>query len=126
VTVNAWARHYQSAWEERAGNPRFPLWLRVASLAYGSHGANGHAVFRPGEVAVALSTVDTTTGVITRPDRRAVGRAIETAVAYGWLASGSGTTCLVVPPRAISGGLGDVRTACPVHDRKRAKLSAVA
>ncbi len=54
----AWAKHYQRAWQEKAGNPRFPLWLRVACLAYGHHLGNGHANFGPSEVRLALSTVD--------------------------------------------------------------------
>jgi hypothetical protein len=119
--INRWAKHYQSVWEERAGNPRFPLWLRVAALAYGQHKANGHAVFRPGEVATILSTVDPDTGVILKPDRRDIGVAVGVAVDYGWLSPGSGTTCLVVPAHAVTGGIGSPHAECPVHERKRAR-----
>jgi hypothetical protein len=116
--VKTWAKHYQSSWQERAANPRLPLWLRVAALAYGNHRANGHAVFRAGEVALAVSTVDTATGEINTPDRRDVHDAVRVAVEYGWLAQGSGTTCLVVPAHAVSGGLGNAEAACPVHEKR--------
>jgi hypothetical protein len=116
---NPWAQHYQSVWQERAGNPRFPLWLRVAALAYGKHKANGHANFRQGEVATILRTVDVATGVITDPDRQHVHRAIRVAVEYGWLAPGSRTTCLVVPAHAVGGGEGNAFAPCPVHERPK-------
>lgn len=95
------------------------MWLRVASLAYGKHRANGHANFRPGEVAVILSSIDTTTGEITKPSRQSVGRAIRVAVEYGWLAAGSSSCCLVVPGHAVQGGLGSPHETCKVHNRKR-------
>lgn len=121
--MKVWAKHYQSTWQERAGNPRLPLWLRVAALAYGNHKANGHANFRPGEVALAVSTVNPETGEITTPDRRDVGDAVRVAVEYGWLAQGSGTTCLVVPAHAVSGGIGNAQAACPVHEKRAATRS---
>jgi hypothetical protein len=118
--VKVWAKHYQSSWQERAANPRLPLWLRVSALAYGNHKANGHANYRPGEVALVLSTVDPATGVITTPDRRDVHAAVRLAVSNGWLAQGSGTTCLVVPAHAVSGGVGNAQALCPVHEKQRA------
>lgn len=108
-----WSRHYQHAWEERSGNPALPKWLRVAALAYGKHAANGHAVFGAGDVALVLGDVDRATGAIT-PDRN-VKRAIDTAVQYGWLASGSKSRCLIVPSHAVSGGLGNEHATCPQH-----------
>ena len=120
--MHTWARHYQHAWEERSGNPRFPMWLRVASLALGKHKANGHAVFRPGEIALALTTVDLDTGELHQPDRRGVRRAITTAIDYGFLSTGSRSTCLVVPRHAVEGGWGgEASTPCPVHDKKATK-----
>lgn len=118
--MKVWAKHYQSGWQERAANPRLPLWLRVAALAYGNHRANGHANFRPGEVALALSTIDVRTGEICTPDRQAVYRAVRVATDYGWLAQDSRTTCLVVPAHAVGGGLGSAEAPCPVHQRVRA------
>jgi hypothetical protein len=29
---NTWAKHYQSVWEERAADPAYPIWCRVAWL----------------------------------------------------------------------------------------------
>jgi hypothetical protein len=118
---NPWAKHYQQEWQARAGNPRLPLWLRVASLAYGTHLGNGHANFHPGEIAVALTTVDTTTGLMHSPKRQDINRAIKAAVSHDWLAERSGSTCLVVPGHAISGGLGNPAAPCPVHENEAAK-----
>jgi stage V sporulation protein SpoVS len=116
--INSWARHYQRPWQERAGNPRLPLWLRVAALTYGSHKANGHANYRPGEVAVALATVDAATGEIRQPTRQDVNRAVKIAIGHGWLAPASGSTCLVVPGHMVAGGLGNAAEPCPVHEKK--------
>lgn len=108
-----WAKHYQHAWAERSGDPNLPDWLRVAALAYGKHSANGHASFAPGDLALVLGTIDRETGEL-RPSRN-VSRAIQTAVRYGWLATGSRTRCLVVPAFAVSGGLGSEYAKCQVH-----------
>jgi hypothetical protein len=108
-----WAKHYQHAWEERSGDPNLPDWLRVASLAYGKHSANGHALFGPGDLALVLGRVDPTTGEITANDN--VSRAIRTAVRHGWLARGSKARCLIVPAFAVDGGLGNAYAPCPVH-----------
>jgi hypothetical protein len=123
---NGWARHYQAAWHERSGDPRFPLWLRVSALAYGSHRANGHAMFKAGQVALVLAKVDETTGEILVPRKQHVHRAIETAIEYGFLEKGSGTRCLVVPGHAIVGGLGDPAEPCPQHRRQGQRNRSVA
>jgi hypothetical protein len=115
---NGWARHYQSAWHERSGDPRLPLWLRVSALAYGSHGANGHAMYKSGQVGLVLSKVDETTGEILTPCKQSVHRAIETAIEYGFLEKGSGSLCLVVPGHANVGGLGRADEPCPQHRRR--------
>jgi hypothetical protein len=115
--TNPWTRHYQGPWEERAGNPRLPDWLRVASLAYGKHGANGHALFGPGEVALVLGEVDFKTGEI-RTNQN-VSRAIKTAVVHGWLAKGSKARCLIVPAHSIEGGMGSPWKSCPQHGSNR-------
>lgn len=104
-----WARHYQTIWLERAGDARLPHWLRVAALAYGSHAANGHAPFAPGQIGIVL-------GDPGLPLHRGnVQRAIRVAVKYGWLSPNSGSRCLVVPAHAIEGGVGSRFHACHHH-----------
>lgn len=116
-----WARHYQDEWHNRAGDPRLPHWLRVTALAYGSHQENGHAPFKRGEIALILGSVDATTGEI-RPYAN-VGRAIQVAIEYGWLAEGSYWRCLIVPAHvAKKGNLGRAK-ACPIHIKRSAKPS---
>jgi hypothetical protein len=115
---NPWTRHYQCVWHERAGDARLPAWLRVAALAYGSHAANGHAQFKPGQVGLVLGSVDVVTGEVRPMDKGSVQRAIRTAIAYGWLGSQSGARCLVVPGHAVTGGLGgNPDDECPQHKR---------
>lgn len=112
-----WARHYQDDWHRKAGDPRLPYWLRVTALAYGSHGYNGHAVFKRGEIALVLATVNTETGEVVPFEN--VGRAIRDAVEYGWLAAESFWGCLVVPAHAIKKGTHGWRSECPVHVKRR-------
>lgn len=114
-----WARHYQDEWGRKAGDPRMPYWLRVAALAYGSHGYNGHAVFKRGEIALVLATVDQETGEI-HPFEN-VGRAIRDAVEYGWLAPESFWGCLVVPAHAIRKGAHGRKSECSVHVRRQTR-----
>lgn len=116
---NAWARHYQSIWHERAGDRTLPAWLRVACLAFGAHAANGHANFGAGQIGLVLGSVDQATGEIRPMDKHNVQRAITKAVQFGWLAESSGARCLVVPGHAITGGLGRADAACPQHRRRR-------
>lgn len=106
-TQRPWARHFQDQWQERAGDPRFPYWLRVAALAYGSHLDNGHARFKRGEIALIL-------GAPGQPYAN-VRRAIEAAVEYGWLADGSYWACLIVPAHAVKKGPWVTPKPCPVH-----------
>lgn len=115
-TRNPWGRHYQTVWEERAGDPRMPLWFRVIALAYGKHRANGHAMFKAGQVGLVLGRADPVTGELVPLDRGNVSRAIRTAVEYGLLDKSSGSRCLVVPGHAIEGGLGSPFEPCPQHD----------
>jgi|BarGraNGADG00212_1021973.scaffolds.fasta_scaffold06480_6 hypothetical protein len=110
-----WAIHSQRGWEEYAGNPRLPLWLRVTSLAFGKHRSNGHAEFRIGEVALVLSRVNITSGEITVPDRQAVQRAINKAIEYEFLIAGSGARCLIVPGGMIRQGPGNANEPCAWH-----------
>lgn len=117
--MSSWARHYQHVWEERAGDPRLPLWLRVAALAYGRHDSNGHAPFKRGQVALILGRPPDDTGGPHPLDRREVWRAIDRAVMFEWLAEGSNARCLVVPAHAVKKGrLGEREKPCPIHNRE--------
>ena len=107
----SWSRHYQDVWEERAGDPRLPKWMRVAALAYGMHRANGHACFPPGAIALVLGKPNGG-DVVKEPN---VGRIIKRAVEYGFLGEGSTSRCLIVPAHAIEGGLGSQHAICPMH-----------
>ena len=119
---NRWAKHYQSAWNERAQDERLPDWLRIASLAFARHAANGHARFAPGEIAQVLERVDKQTGALRRPHKANIQRAIRHAVDRDFLAAGSSSLCLVVPPHAVEGGLGgSANTRCPHHDKRSAR-----
>jgi hypothetical protein len=110
----SWSRHYQEPWAEDALNSTYPMPLRVAFLAFGRHRANGHAVFRQGEVANILGHFDGQ-GTWLPADRRTVHRAIRTAIGYGLLAEGSKALCLVVPSHRIAGGMGSADTPCKRH-----------
>lgn len=117
--ANPWSRHYQSVWHERTADKRLPLWLRTACLAYGAHRANGHARFKPGEIAMIFGTVDPETGEIKSQDKANIQRAIRSAIGAGWLAPTSSTLCLVVPAHAITGGLGYEQEKCTLQHRQR-------
>jgi hypothetical protein len=113
-----WSRHAQGPWHNDALTPRFPLPLRVAFLAYGTHHANGHAKFKQGEIAKVLARLDEA-GHPVPADRRTVYRAIQQAIEYGLLAEGSKALCLVVPSHRIAGGMGDEKAPCERHPRRR-------
>lgn len=112
-----WSRHTQESWGSRVGDRRLPYWLRVSAAAYGSHGTNGHARFKRGELALLLGTVNPQTGEIRRYP--SVARAVADAVEYGWLEEGSFWGCLIVPGHAIKKGNWWDNRDCPTH-RKRA------
>lgn len=116
-----WARHYQHAWHERTADDRLPLWLRVTFLAFGSHRANGHARFKPGEIAEVFGRLNPDTGEIVPEDKHNIQRAIRNAVSRGWLAEGSGSLCLIVPAHHIVGGPGYESEKCPLHTRRTRK-----
>ncbi|MDR6862158.1 hypothetical protein J2X64_000539 [Phycicoccus sp. 3266] len=118
-----WARHYQDDWQARAGDRRLPYWLRVAAAAYGAHGENGHAVFKRGQLALILATVDHDTGEV-QPYGH-VGRAIADAVEFGWLEDGSYWGCLIVPAHSIRrGDLMRRPNPCPLAPRHARFASA--
>lgn len=116
-----WARHYQSAWDNRAANTGLPLWTRVVCLAYGRHEANGHANFQRGDLSWILGKPSKSGGDFQRRDRHTIRDAIAVAVKYGFLAKESCSVCLVVPPHAIEGPLGDPHKPCAVHESKKAQ-----
>lgn len=119
-----WSAHAQGPWRDDAANPRFPMPLRVAFLAYSQHRANGHAKFRQREVARVLGrTID---GDFVEADRRTVSRAIRQAVDYGLLAEGSKALCLIVPGHRVQGGQGEADDECPRHPDRVKRLRKVA
>lgn len=110
---NYFGMHYQAVWRERAAsraaNPAMPLWIRVASLAFGCHRRNGHANFQPGEIAEILGTPGAPLSAAS------VSNAIKLAKNAGWIADESNAKCLVVPPHAIVGGPGEATARCLIH-----------
>jgi len=110
-----WAGHLQGEWEARASNSALPLWLRVVSLAYGMHALNGHASYGPGDLGLALSTLDPETGEIQGPSRQTVHHAVKRAVEHGWLDPSSTGRCLVVPGNLLHSGPPQRARACIVH-----------
>lgn len=119
---NPWTKHRQSFWQEKAGSPNLPLWLRVVALAYGVHRRNGHAPFKGGEIALATAAVDLQSGEIRQPDKTQVSRAIRTAIEYRFLSPESNGRCLVVPPYAITGGmLGRPAERCRWHSESTSR-----
>lgn len=109
-----WARHSQPVYLRRAHDERYDYWLRVAFLALGTHGVNGHAMFGRGDVAVLLG----------RPGRphRNVKRAIDQAVAMEWLIEGSYWGCLIVPPEAVKSGELREFPPCPRCERRKKRM----
>lgn len=115
-----WAIHYQQAWKDDAANPRFPMPLRIAFLAYGNHRANGHANFRKEEIAKNLGRFDEQ-GTFVPADRRTVHRAIQRAIEWGLLDKGSRALCLIVPAHKTTGGLGSPEDPCKRHSTTKCR-----
>lgn len=111
-----WSAHCQEAWTTDALNPKFPGALRVAFAAYGRHAANGHAYFRPSELAKML--VRQIDGEYVVPDRSTVWRYIRQAVDCGLLAPESKALCLVVPNHRVQGGRGAFDAPCKRHPKR--------
>lgn len=117
---NTWAKHFQSVWEERAADPAYPLWCRVAWLAYARHKANGHANFQRGQLGAILGSSGKDGFKPLDPNN--LQRAIRKAKKSGLLDISSCAECLVVPTHAIEGGWGGRRDSpCNVHVRKAAQ-----
>jgi hypothetical protein len=113
---NPYAMHYQSVWGERAADPSLPLWIRLASLAFASHRANGHANFDLRELSLILGKPGED-GAWEYVDKSAISRAIAAAKKAGWIAEESNAKCLVVPYHAITGGMGNPNEKCSVHGK---------
>ncbi|MGE2692219.1 hypothetical protein [Mycolicibacterium pulveris] len=115
-TGKVWTRHYQIEWEARLTNPAFkdkgPVWMKLVCLAYARHHANGHATFKPGELASILGV-----------PRQRVTEGIAVAVSYGFLSDESCSRCLVVPSHAIQGPQGNVYEPCMVNHKKRSRVT---
>ncbi len=111
---NPFSFHYQGVWLGRAANPDLPNWLRLASLAFAKHKANGHANFGAGEIAKLLGK-RTPDGQRKPLSDSAVSNAIRRAKELGFIAYESHARCLVVPPHAVTGGLGSSYQLCRIH-----------
>lgn len=123
---NPWTRHRQSFWQEKAGSPSLPLWLRVTALAYGGHRRNGHAPFKVGEIALGTAVVDDSTSEIKQAGPQQISRAIRTAVEYKFLHRDSCARCLVVPPWGIEGGMvGATDESCSYHSEVTKRLRVI-
>lgn len=118
IPIKPWTMHYMDVWQERAGNPSLPCWVRVVSLAYGGMERNGHCPLAPGDIEFTLSVVDKVTGTLTPADPSNVNRAIRFAVEQGFLGEGSNRRCLVVPRYVAEGGVrGHEHASCTRHSR---------
>lgn len=119
-----WTKHAQIVWENRGADTRLPLWMRVACLAYGNHEANLHACYKRGDLQMILGTPATDTSPSRKALRQHVHSAIQTAVEYGWLASGSCARCLVVPAHAVEGPRpGNPLKRCPIHQPQQSRAA---
>lgn len=118
IPTKPWTAHYMDVWQSRSGDPRLPMWLRIASLAYGGMERNGHCPLAPGDIEVVLATVDPETGAVYEPRPDNVNRAIKTAIEYGFIGEGSHRQCLIVPPYMADGGVrGHAHATCKRHGR---------
>jgi len=120
ATRNTWAKHFQSVWAERAADPAYPLWCRVAWLAFARHKADGHANFQRGQLGEIFGGFGK--DGFKPLDLNNLQRAIRDAKKAGLLDGSSCAECLVVPAHAIQGGWGgSPDSPCPVHVRKVAQ-----
>ena len=85
----------------------------------------GSRSHKGGDIAAVLAVTDDTTGELVLATPEKVRRAIDSAVAYGWLAAGSNSSCLIVPGHAVAFNIGNPHVPCTVdhsaarrrHDR---------
>jgi hypothetical protein len=119
---NPFAMHRQSFWEEQAATLPL-LWQRLGAIAFATHKRNGHANFKPGELAMMLGKPGSSGWESLSPSQ--ISNLIASAKKAGWLASESNSRCLVVPHHAITGGLGNEGERCAVHHGKRRRGNGV-
>ena len=112
-----WSKHYREFWEKQAltTNPSIPLAVRVFSLAYGRHKANGHTPFGAGDLRRTL--VKSRAAVNARPilySHKAIAQAVRLAATLGYLDAQSSVRCLIVPQGEIQYLQGDLVEICAV------------
>lgn len=108
-----WVMGNQETFKDLATSDALPRWLRATYAAYGHLGGNGHATFRPSELAALLG--DHTKGVSVPTERQRVREAIDGAIDRGLLEEGSKALCLIVPRAAIAYGAGNPNAPCKRH-----------
>jgi hypothetical protein len=102
--------HLHSYWQDRAGDDKLPIWLRLAAIAYASHHKNGHATFyMSGE-----STLPKTLG----RDKRVIQNELKKAIDRGFLAEQSNINCLVLPDGIFGGAEGHKFADCKLHPNR--------
>jgi hypothetical protein len=111
---NPFGMHRQAVWLERSADSMLPDWIRLSLLAFARHRANGHANFGSGEIGQLLAHT-ASNGERQPLSKSAVSNAIKRAKDKGWIDRESCARCLVVPPHAVSGGLGSVYEKCRLH-----------
>lgn len=107
----------QETFKDLATSGALPRWLRVTYAAYGHLGGNGHATFRPTELAALLG--DHTNGVSIPTERQRVREAIVGAIDRGLLEDFSKALCLIVPRAAMVYGVGSSDLPCRRHPQWR-------
>jgi hypothetical protein len=122
-----WPKHYREFWEKQAltTNPSIPLVVRIFSLAYGRHDANGHTPFGAGDLRRTLiKSAPTAERPASLFSYRAINKAIKQAVDFGYLDAGSSQRCLIVPRGQIQYLQGDAFDPCLTCDRKFERSAA--
>ncbi len=120
-----WSKHDRGFWERQSANPNIPLVMRVYSLAYGCHRANGHTPFRPGELARLLGQPATADRSARACPRQTLHDAINAAKGYGYLDSRSSSQCLIVPQGQIQFGIGEAYEPCEVCTKRVGRASGL-
>lgn len=87
-----------------------PLAVRVLFAAMGRHDINGHAPFRPRELADILRTVDMETGEVRSAQSDTVSDALRQAKEVGYVLPESTARCVVLAPHMFQKGKG-----APLH-----------
>jgi hypothetical protein len=91
-----------------------PLAVRVLFAAMGRHDRNGHARFRPGELADVLGSIDVMTGEVRTARRDSVSDAVKAAKRLGYIGEESTVRCLVLSRHCFQKSWGSA-DPCEVH-----------